>query len=98
MVDTLERTDEELDLREQPLSDRPWVTIVWNDPVNAMEYVTWVFASYFGFSRAEARKRMLQVHHEGKSVVASGPREEMERHVYAMHGYGLWATLQKDDE
>ena len=98
MPDTLERTDEDTDLRSLVGPDRPWITIVWNDPVNGMDYVVWVFKSYFGFGPAEARKRMLQVHHEGKAVVATGSREEMERHVNAMHGYGLWATLQKDDE
>jgi ATP-dependent Clp protease adaptor protein ClpS len=98
VADTLERTEEDTGLQMLVEPDRPWVTIVWNDPVNGMDYVVWVFTSYFGFSKAEARKRMLQVHHEGKAVVATGGREEMERHVYAMHGYGLWATLQKDDE
>ena len=77
------------------LIDSVWITIVWNDPVNLMSYVSWVFRSYFGFSRAEADRRMLDVHNEGRAVVASGVREEMERHVQAMHGYGLWATLEK---
>ena len=76
---------------------RPWVTIVWNDPVNLMSYVTYVFVTYFGYSTAKARTLMLQVHHDGRSVVSSGTREEMERDVSAMHEYGLWATLQKDD-
>lgn len=80
---------------QRTVLDSPWVTIVWNDPVNLMSYVAWVFRSYFGFSVAEAEKRMLQVHNEGKAVVASGPREEMERHAEAMHGYGLWATVAK---
>ncbi len=75
--------------------DHEWVTIVWNDPVNLMTYVIWVFRSYFGFSREEAQRRMLQVHEDGRAVVASGTREEMERHVEAMHGYGLWATLER---
>ena len=75
--------------------DHEWVTIVWNDPVNLMNYVIWVFRSYFGFSREEAQRRMLQVHEDGRAVVASGSREEMERHVEAMHGYGLWATLER---
>ena len=78
--------------------DSPWVTIVWNDPVNLMNYVSWVFRSYFGFSRAEANVRMLQVHHDGRAVVATGSREEMERHVEAMHDFGLWATLAKAGE
>ncbi|HWR85367.1 MAG TPA: ATP-dependent Clp protease adapter ClpS [Rhodoglobus sp.] len=77
--------------------DRPWVTIVWNDPVNLMTYVTYVFRSYFGHSREEAERLMLQVHHDGRAVVATGGREEMERHVEAMHDYGLWATVDKAD-
>jgi ATP-dependent Clp protease adaptor protein ClpS len=77
--------------------DLPWMTIVWNDPVNLMSYVTYVFETYFGHPRAVAEKLMLQVHREGKAVVSSGSREEMERDVQAMHGYSLWATLQKGD-
>jgi len=77
--------------------DMPWVTLVWNDPVNLMSYVAYVFRSYFGYSTTKADKLMLQVHHDGKAVVATGSREEMERDVEAMHGYGLWATLQKAD-
>ena len=77
--------------------DRPWVTIVWNDPVNLMSYVTYVFETYFGYARTKAEKLMLEVHNDGKSVVASGSREEMERDVQAMHEYGLWATMEKQD-
>jgi len=76
---------------------RPWITLVWNDPVNLMSYVTYVFQSYFGYSRAKAEKLMLDVHHKGRAVVATGDREEQERHVEALQGYGLWATMQKDD-
>lgn len=72
-----------------------WVTIVWNDPVNLMNYVTHVFQSYFGFARHEAEARMQEVHEHGKSVVSSGGREKMEVDVQAMHGYGLWATMQR---
>ncbi len=75
----------------------PWVTIVWNDPVNLMNYVSFVFQTYFGYSRKKAEKLMLEVHNDGKSVVASGSREEMERDVQAMHEYGLWATMEKQD-
>jgi ATP-dependent Clp protease adaptor protein ClpS len=74
--------------------DSPWVTIVWDDPVNLMNYVTYVFQTLFGYSEPHATKLMLQVHNEGKAVVASGSREEMERHVEAMHAYGLWASLE----
>lgn len=79
------------------LPDVPWITIVWNDPVNLMSYVAWVFRTHFGYSKAKADELMLAVHQEGKAVVSDGGREEMERDVEAMHGYGLWATLQKAD-
>jgi len=77
--------------------DRPWITLVWNDPINLMSYVSYVFRTYFGYERAEADRLMLQVHNDGRAVVSNGTREEMERDVAAMHGYGLWATLQQDD-
>ena len=78
--------------------DDPWVTIVWNDPVNLMSYVTQVFQRHFGFAREEAQARMREVHEHGKSVVSSGGLEQMERDVQAMHGYGLWATLQRSGQ
>ena len=78
--------------------DDPWVTIVWNDPVNLMSYVTHVFQSYFGLARAVAEQRMCEVHEHGRSVLSSGPREKMEADVQAMHSYGLWATLQRSGE
>ena len=92
MPDTLEDTR----LDEQVLLDSPWTTVVWNDPVNLMHYVSYVFRSYFGFEREKADELMMQVHNNGRAVVASGGREEMERHVEAMHDFGLWATVQKD--
>ncbi|MCL2794214.1 MAG: ATP-dependent Clp protease adapter ClpS [Microbacteriaceae bacterium] len=87
--------DQELQqlLEHQRRFDSPWRTVVWNDPVNLMSYVTYVFRSYFGFSEERAHHLMLAVHQEGKAIVAQGTREEMERHVQAMHEYGLWATL-----
>lgn len=77
--------------------DKPWVTIVWNDPVNLMSYVSYVFQTYFGYARKKAEKLMLEVHEDGRSAVSTGSREEMERDVQAMHEYGLWATMQKAD-
>ena len=77
-------------------ADRPWTTIVWNDPVNLMSYVSYVFQTYFGYPRTKAEKLMMDVHQRGKAAVSNGSREEMERDVAAMHGYGLWATLQHD--
>jgi len=94
------KTDRQLDERidEQIAPDTPWVTVVHNDPVNLMSYVSYVFRSYFGHPAAEAERLMLQVHLTGRAVVATGPREEMERHVEAMHDFGLWATLEKADK
>jgi ATP-dependent Clp protease adaptor protein ClpS len=74
-----------------------WVTVVWNDPVNLMSYVTYVFRSYFGYDQAKAETLMLQVHEEGRSAVSTGNREQMEVDVQAMHSFGLWATLQRAD-
>jgi len=93
----MNQTLEETGLHEQTVLDSPWITLVWNDPVNLMSYVSYVFRSYFGFTREEADRLMLQVHNDGRAVVATGSREEMERHVEAMHDFGLWATLQKAD-
>lgn len=89
--------DERTEIDEQLILGSPWVTVVWDDPVNLMTYVAYVFRSYFGMSRADAERLMLMVHNDGRAVVASGTREEMERHVTAMHGYGLMATLAKAD-
>lgn len=77
--------------------DKPWVTIVWNDPVNLMSYVTWVFQTYFGYSKEKSEQLMMAVHHEGRAVVSHGTRERMETDTAAMHGYSLWATFQKDE-
>ncbi|GAB3035522.1 ATP-dependent Clp protease adapter ClpS [Parafrigoribacterium mesophilum] len=93
MPQTLEHTD----THRLVTPDVPWVTLVWNDPVNLMSYVSYVFRTYFGYQKAEADRLMLQVHNNGRAVVATGPREEMERHVEAMHDYGLWATVTKAD-
>lgn len=74
----------------------PWVTIVWDDPVNLMTYVTYVFQKLFGYSEPHATKLMLQVHNEGKAVVSAGSREAMEVDVSKLHAAGLWATMQQD--
>ena len=85
------------DTSEQDEPDRPWLVIVWNDPINLMSYVTWVFQKLFGYSRAKATKLMLDVHHKGRAVVSSGTREKAELDCFRLHGYGLWATLTKSD-
>ncbi|WP_346959189.1 ATP-dependent Clp protease adapter ClpS [uncultured Arthrobacter sp.] len=75
--------------------DIPWNLVIWNDPVNLMSYVSYVFRSYFGYSEAKANKLMLEVHKKGRSIVAHGSKEQVEQHAVAMHGYGLWATVEK---
>jgi ATP-dependent Clp protease adaptor protein ClpS len=77
--------------------DRPWIVIVWNDPINLMSYVVFVFQKLFGYSREKATKLMLDVHHKGRAVVSSGGREKAELDVFRLHEHGLWATLQQDD-
>ena len=76
--------------------DRPWVVIVWNDPINLMSYVTYVLQKLFGYSREKATKLMLDVHHKGKAVVSSGTRERAELDVFRLHEHGLWATMEHD--
>ena len=88
----LERSETE----EHADPDRPWVTIVWNDPINLMSYVTYVFQKLFGYSKEKATKLMLDVHQKGRAVVSSGAKEQMEFDVARLHAAGLWATLQQD--
>ena len=82
--------------REAGAIDRPWVVIVWNDPVNLMTYVTLVLQRLFGYNRVKAERLMLQVHHEGRAVVSNGTREKAEHDVARLHAAGLWATMQQD--
>src|SRR4030088_3673862 len=74
----------------------PWVVIVWNDPINLMSYVTFVFQKLFGYSREKATKLMLDVHHKGRAIVSSGTRERAELDVFRLHEHRLWATMQHD--
>jgi ATP-dependent Clp protease adaptor protein ClpS len=90
-----QRVEEPVD-EEVVVPDVPWIALVWNDPVNLMSYVVYVFQKLFGYSREKATRLMLQVHHEGKAVVSSGTREKIEADVARLHGHGLWATMQKD--
>ncbi|WP_344343545.1 ATP-dependent Clp protease adapter ClpS [Agrococcus versicolor] len=90
-------SDVDLEVVDESLSatDGDWITIVWDDPVNLMTYVTYVFRTYFGFDEAKAERLMLQVHTNGRAIVSAGGREQQELHVSAMHGYGLLATLER---
>lgn len=75
---------------------RPWVVVVWNDPINLMSYVTYVFQKLFGYSKEKATKLMMDVHYKGKAVVSGGNREKAEADVSRLHAHGLWATMQQD--
>jgi len=96
MVKTADRIEEEI--RAIFSGDTPWVTVVWDDPVNLQTYVVYVFMELFGYPKARATELMLQVHNEGKAIVSTGSREEMEHDVARLHEYGLWATIQRGDQ
>lgn len=96
MVKTKTKIEEEIQAIFN--SDKPWVTIVWDDPVNLMTYVTYVFMELFGHSKERATELMLKVHNDGKAIVSTGSREEMEHDVARLHEFGLWATLQRGDQ
>jgi len=85
------------DIDEVVTPDRPWIVIVWNDPINLMSYVTYVFQKLFGYSKEKATALMLDVHHKGRAVVSSGTREKAELDVFRLHEHGLWATMQQED-
>lgn len=82
--------------KDDDVRDRPWIVIVWNDPINLMSYVTLVLQKLFGYPRPKATKLMLQVHNDGKAVVSSGTREKAEHDVARLHAHGLWATMRQD--
>ena len=88
---------EENSTTDETEPDRPWLVVVWNDPINLMSYVTWVLQKLFGYSLEKATRLMLEVHHEGKSVVSSGSREMAELDCFRLHAHGLWATITKSD-
>jgi ATP-dependent Clp protease adaptor protein ClpS len=92
---SVERTQQP-DVDEKADADRPWVAIVWDDPINLMSYVTWVFQQLFGYSREKANRLMLDVHHKGRAAVSTGSREQIEADVERLHAAGLWATLAQD--
>jgi ATP-dependent Clp protease adaptor protein ClpS len=84
-------TDDDVD------TDRPWQVLVWNDPINLMSYVTFVFQKLFGYSIEKATSLMLDVHEKGRAIVSSGTRTEAEHDVHRLHAHGLWATMEKTD-
>ena len=96
MIELDEKIEEAI--KEIFTGDRPWITIVWDDPVNLMTYVTYVLMELFGFTKEKAHELMMMVHTQGKATVSTGSREEMELDVARLHEYGLWATLQRGDQ
>ncbi len=96
MVLTADKIEE--DIKAIFSAEKPWITIVWDDPVNLMTYVTYVLMELFGFTKEKATELMLKVHNEGKAVVSTGSREEMKHDVARLHEYGLLATLQRGDQ
>lgn len=95
-IETEDDIDEEIVVEEDVDLDTPWIVLVWNDPINLMNYVTLVFQKVFGYSLEKATKLMLDVHEKGRAVVSSGAREKAEMDVYRLHEFGLWATMQQD--
>ena len=85
-----------IDTEDGVTFDHPWKVIVWDDPINLMSYVTFVFRKVFGYSKDQAEQLMMQVHVEGRAVVSSGTREKAELDVFRLHEHGLWATLERD--
>lgn len=97
MTAPLETVEPDIDEGVLVDAETPWIVLVWNDPINLMSYVTFVFQKVFGYSKTKATKLMLDVHHKGRAVVSSGTREKAEADVARLHEHGLWATMQKDD-
>lgn len=87
----------EANFDDLPVTDRPWVVIVWDDPVNQMNYVVFVFQKLFGYAKEKATELMLKVHNDGKAVVSGGAREQAEADIQRLHEHGLWATMQQDE-
>ena len=96
MTSPLEVAEPDIDISVEVTPDMPWVVLVWNDPINLMSYVTFVLRKLFGYSEEKATELMLDVHHKGRAVVSSGPKEKAEADVARLHEHGLWATMQKD--
>ena len=96
MASTTESPSADVAVDEQLDTDKPWIVLVWNDPINLMSYVAFVLQKLFGYSNEKATELMLDVHHKGRAVVSSGARERAELDVFRLHEHGLWATMQRD--
>lgn len=96
MASTTEAPAADVAVDEHLDTDKPWIVLVWNDPINLMSYVAFVLQKLFGYSNEKATELMLDVHHKGRAVVSSGARERAELDVFRLHEHGLWATMQRD--
>ena len=96
MSSPLEVAEPDIDVELEVDTDSPWIVLVWNDPINLMSYVTFVFQKLFGYSEKKATELMLDVHEKGRAVVSNGTKEKAEADVARLHEHGLWATMQKD--
>ena len=96
MASTTESPAADVAVDEQLDTDKPWIVLVWNDPINLMSYVAFVLQKLFGYSNEKATELMLDGHHKGRAVVSSGARERAELDVFRLHEHGLWATMQRD--
>jgi ATP-dependent Clp protease adaptor protein ClpS len=97
MSSPLEVVEPDIDVEIEVDTDSPWIVLVWNDPINLMSYVTFVFQKLFGYSEKKATELMLDVHEKGRAVVSNGTKEKADADVARLHEHGLWATMQKDD-
>jgi len=75
----------------------PWKVVVYDDPVNLMEYVARGFQKVFGYSRERAEVLMMQVHDAKKAIVWEGNREKAEMYVQKLHAFQLHAGLEKEE-
>ena len=96
MASTTESPAADVAVDEQLDIDKPWIVLVWNDPINLMSYVSFIFQKLFGYSKEKADLLMLDVHEKGRAVVSTGSREHAEMDVFRLHEHGLWATMQQD--
>jgi len=75
-----------------------WAVIVWNDPVNLMSYVVFVFMKVLAFTKEKAAQHMLEVHHKGKSCVAIETREKAELYYQQIQAHGLTVTMESVEQ
>ena len=90
-------TSPDIDVEEKlkEAFSRGWSVIVWNDPVNLMDYVVYVFKTVLKMNEKDASRHMWEVHQKGKSLVARETREKSELIVHRLRGFGLNATLEQ---